>query len=69
MRESGNSIRFLTLISIFIWTAAAAQAPDTLWTRVIGGPGHNFPTGIHENENGYIIIGSRTPSEYEEWDV
>jgi hypothetical protein len=39
----------------------AQPAPDTLWTRVIGGTGDDLPSAIRQtSDGGYIIAGSTT---------
>ena len=35
-----------------------AQAPDTLWTKIYGGPGYDEPFSVHQTpDDGYIMAG------------
>jgi hypothetical protein len=62
----------LSLI-LLLWIPAvlfAQPAPDTLWTRVIGGTGDDLPSAIRQtSDGGFIVVGTTNSSGAGGWDV
>lgn len=53
-----NKIAVVIMTSTFLF----AQAPDTLWTRTYGGPGHDMGYSVRQTMDGGFIIGGWTRS-------